>query len=71
MPTNLNLTTGTLARLPLLSQLVIRTADLVMTWQGRQRSRKQLDALDSRLLADIGLDPKAAVIEAEKPFWRA
>lgn len=38
--------------------------------QQRQRSRRQLAALDSRTLKDIGISPADALSEAKKPFWR-
>ncbi len=70
MPSPLNLPAGTLAHLPPLSRLAVRLADLVVTWEGRQRSRKQLLRLDARLLRDVGLDGSVARNESAKPFWR-
>jgi uncharacterized protein YjiS (DUF1127 family) len=39
-------------------------------WQERARERRQLAALDLRMLGDIGVDTATAKCEAEKPFWR-
>lgn len=38
--------------------------------QQRQRSRRQLAALDRQALKDIGISPADALSEAQKPFWR-
>lgn len=40
-------------------------------WVARARSRRQLLALDDRLLADIGLTRADVHHEARKPFWVA
>ena len=37
--------------------------------QQRQRSRRQLAALDQYALKDIGLSRADALFEASKPFW--
>ena len=50
---------------------LLRVTRLVVTWDMRRRTRKDLRALSDHLLHDIGLDPKTAVAEASKPFWRA
>lgn len=39
------------------------------SWQ-RYRQRRQLLALDSAALKDIGISRCDAVREAQKPFWR-
>jgi uncharacterized protein YjiS (DUF1127 family) len=39
-------------------------------WRRRWRSRRDLRRLDERLLRDIGVDRRAALEEAYKPFWR-
>lgn len=39
-------------------------------WQ-RARTRRQLAALDARMLADIGLDREQMLEETRKPFWIA
>jgi uncharacterized protein YjiS (DUF1127 family) len=38
--------------------------------QERQRQRRALLALDSRLLGDIGISRGEALHEGSKPFWR-
>jgi len=37
--------------------------------RAKQRSRRQLGRLDSRLLRDVGIDPASAQAEAERPMW--
>lgn len=44
--------------------------DCVALWQRRWKSRRDLRRLDERLLRDIGVDRRAALEEACKPFWR-
>lgn len=39
-------------------------------WQLNARSRRQLAALDERLLADAGINPGERLAELDKPFWR-
>lgn len=43
----------------------------IQTWTDRARTRAALRQLDPRLLDDIGVTRGDAMIEAEKPFWRA
>lgn len=57
--------------LPPVSRVVLRLTLVAVTWQMRRRTRRDLRNLSDHLLVDIGLDPSAAVHEAEKPFWRA
>ncbi len=38
-------------------------------WQARLDERRQLRALDDRLLADIGLTRADVAKEVSKPFW--
>lgn len=45
-------------------------ADLVLKWDERARMRYQLQALDERMLKDIGLSRTDTVREVAKPFWR-
>jgi uncharacterized protein YjiS (DUF1127 family) len=47
-----------------------RVLDLIFLWQERICGRRQLATLDSRMLADIGVDTATAWNEADKPFWR-
>ncbi len=44
---------------------------VVVQWDLRRRTRKDLRALPDYMLRDIGLDPFHAAQEAAKPFWRA
>ncbi len=53
------------------ARLATRGHGLVSQWQERARGRRDLQRLDARLLADIGLSPYDAAHEAAKPFWRA
>ena len=57
--------------LPPLSRLMLRVTLLAVTWEMRRRTRKDLRHLSGHMLADIGLDPWVASVEAAKPFWRA
>jgi uncharacterized protein YjiS (DUF1127 family) len=47
-----------------------RAVDLLLTWQQRARDRRQLEALNDRMLRDIGLTRADVFAEASKPFWR-
>lgn len=61
------------ALLPVLAgtlKAVTRAAGLVAEWRQRSRSRRELMALDDRLLQDIGLGRGDAYMEYSKPFWR-
>jgi len=40
------------------------------TWRRRYVTRRQLVMLDSRGLADVGIDPRARDHEIAKPFWK-
>lgn len=40
-------------------------------WRARANGRRELSAMDERMLRDIGLSPSLAYAEAAKPFWRA
>jgi uncharacterized protein YjiS (DUF1127 family) len=39
-------------------------------WRERARQRRQLAAMDDRLLQDIGLSRAQVEAEFQKPFWR-
>ena len=58
------------ASLPPLSRVVLRAAVLVLAWENRARTRKQLRKLDNHMLRDIGLDALTADAECNRPFWR-
>lgn len=60
----------TLTRHPLSRALLAATL-VVAQWDLRRRTRKDLRGLTDYMLRDIGLDPRAAMQEAAKPFWRA
>lgn len=45
-------------------------AGTLTTWRQRAVERRQLLALDGRILKDIGISRVDAVNEASKPFWR-
>jgi uncharacterized protein YjiS (DUF1127 family) len=56
---------------PLLAGRVDRAIDLLLTWYERSRQRRQLLALSTHMLRDIGLSRADVEGEAGKPFWRA
>ena len=43
----------------------------LLVWEQRLCQRRQLAAMDDRLLQDMGISRADALVEAEKPFWRA
>jgi uncharacterized protein YjiS (DUF1127 family) len=45
-------------------------AELLSVWLDRARQRRQLHALDDRMLRDIGLTRADIEFEAHKHFWR-
>lgn len=53
----------------LLAGSVVVGVEKIMTRAELARSRRQLAALDERLLRDIGLDRGTARFEAGKGFW--
>lgn len=48
-----------------------RALDTVFAWRRRWADRLALQALDDRMLSDIGISRADVEIEARKPFWRA
>lgn len=40
------------------------------TWRARATGRRELLAMDERMLRDIGVSPSVAYAEARKPFWQ-
>jgi uncharacterized protein YjiS (DUF1127 family) len=57
--------------LPLISRLAVNATLVVVTWEQRRRTRRDLRSLTAHMLADIGVDPQVAARESEKPFWVA
>lgn len=47
-----------------------RAADTLLGWLQRDRDRRILQALDERLLRDIGVSRGEVEAEVAKPFWR-
>ncbi|HUN52829.1 MAG TPA: DUF1127 domain-containing protein [Candidatus Sulfotelmatobacter sp.] len=47
-----------------------RAIETVLRWRKRVRDRAQLQELDDRTLADIGLTRQQVNFEVTKPFWR-
>ena len=44
---------------------------LCLLWHGRWKQRLDLAELNAHLLQDIGVTPRDAFREADKPFWQA
>ena len=49
---------------------VVALPDALYDWQQRARTRRQLMAMDDRLLRDMGISRYDALREGRKPFWR-
>ena len=45
--------------------------DTLNEWRRRQRTRRQLAALNSHMLRDIGISSEQQFVESNKPFWEA
>jgi uncharacterized protein YjiS (DUF1127 family) len=58
------------ANLPPVSRVAFALAQVVLTWETRRQTRRDLARLDPHLLNDIGLTSRLAGSECEKPFWR-
>ncbi len=44
---------------------------LFLLWHRRWKQRGALAGLDAHLLRDIGVTPRQALREVDKPFWQA
>ncbi|MGO2240398.1 MAG: DUF1127 domain-containing protein [Halomonas sp.] len=53
-----------------LTQLCYQLRDQFLSYRHYRRSRRQLLALDDRLLEDIGFSREQAKKEGQKPFWK-
>jgi len=53
-----------------LGGVAARIVGRILLWQERARGRRELEALDARMLKDIGLTRIDALREADKPFWK-
>ena len=51
--------------------VLTQAADQAKFVMARARSRRRMAALDSRMLADVGLTRKDAITESRKIFWQA
>jgi uncharacterized protein YjiS (DUF1127 family) len=47
------------------------THGLWQRWRQRVRTRVELREMDARALADMGMDPEAALQETRKFFWQS
>lgn len=52
------------------SEWVVGVFDLIQTWQDRTKQRRQLAALDERMLRDIGASAADVERETGKWFWQ-
>ena len=50
--------------------VLARLVEAPLTWLQRDRDRRALQALDDRLLHDIGVSRSEVEGEIAKPFWR-
>ena len=57
--------------LPPFSRVLLNVTLMLVTWDLRRRTRKDLRSLSAHMLTDIGIDPQRAAVEADKPFWVA
>ena len=53
------------------SDVLARLVEAPLTWLQRDRDRRALQALDDRLLHDIGVSRSEVEGEIAKPFWRS
>ena len=57
--------------LPLIAQVAVSFADLVVIWSERHKTRKQLRKSPPHLRRDVGRTRTISIEEARKAFWRA
>ena len=57
--------------LPPFSRVLLNVTLVLVTWDLRRRTRKDLRSLSAHMLSDIGIDPQRAAVEGDKPFWVA
>lgn len=55
---------------PSVSDTLAKLLRLLRLCRQRSRTRRQLAALDDRLLADAGISHGERIEELNKPFWR-
>lgn len=48
-----------------------RGIDVLVVWEKRLKDRDALSRMRYGQLEDMGMSPKDALIESEKPFWRS
>jgi uncharacterized protein YjiS (DUF1127 family) len=53
-----------------LASRLLRLPDRLLVWLERSRQRRDLDAMDDRMLRDIGVSRSAAWGETQKWFWQ-
>jgi uncharacterized protein YjiS (DUF1127 family) len=70
MATTSKINTALAAPLPPVSRVAFAVAQVVLNWETRRQTRRDLARLDPHLLTDIGLTPRLEDCECQKPFWR-
>jgi uncharacterized protein YjiS (DUF1127 family) len=53
-----------------LASRLLRLPDRLLVWLERSRQRRDLGAMEDRMLRDIGLSRSAAFAETRKWFWQ-
>jgi len=51
--------------------MIIGAIETLLSWRALKRGRRDLAALDDRILRDIGLTRADVEYEYSKPFWRS
>jgi uncharacterized protein YjiS (DUF1127 family) len=57
-------------RLPPLARILHGLTLVVLRWEERRRTRRDLRDLDDHLLRDVGIPPDVAWGEGQKHFWQ-